>query len=406
MWHLQMLLDDIRLVRMIGIADDIESADGKRILSFEQALDIAEKVFRGDCREYFSERRLDSIPRQLRVSPIGERYSVGHALRDFLEDKKLRGSPAGFNHAMADANAYIVGELSSIPCDELQADQLRTWLHRIGANNMVHSNFARQGHNAPIGHNDGESVRKAKLRANGVFITLKAALNMAWRDGRIENDAAWRRLSPYKNVKKARCRILSKDEVDRLLSVARPDMRKLILGGLYTGCRAGELRELRPSNFNYQSGHLFVHATKTSKSRNIVLSFEAISFFERITHGLGDQHPIFHKNHLQCWPKSAYTMLMRRTSEQAGLDPPVVFQDLRHTYASNLIMAGVSPFVIADQLGHADCTQIIKTYGHVSADFAVEQIRRRSPLVIASASEVARTAKWHRKLSVNANTRG
>jgi len=383
---------------MIGIADDFEAADGKQILSFQQALEIAEKVFQGDYREYFSERRLDSIPRQLRVSPIGDRYTVGHALHDFLADKKVRSSRAGFNHAMADTNAYIVGELSSIPCDELQAEQLRNWLHRIGANNMVQSNFARQGHNAPIGHNDGESVRKAKLRANSVFITLKAALNMAWRDGKIDSDTAWRRLSPYKNVKKARNRILSKDEIDRLLAAARPDLRKLILGGLFTGCRAGELRELRPSNFNYVAGHLFVHATKTSRSRNIVLSYEAISFFERISFGLDDQHPLFHKEHLDCWSKSAYTRFMRQASERAGLSPPVVFQDLRHTYASNLIMAGVSPFVIADQLGHADCTQIIKTYGHVSADFAVEQIRRRSPLVVASPKDVARTAKWHRNL--------
>jgi integrase len=398
-WHLQARSDHGRLTRMIGIADDVEPADGKRVLSFAQALEIAEKVFKGDYQEYFSKRRLDLIPRQLRVSPIGRRYTVGHALQDYLTDKKIRSSRAGFNHSMADSNAYIVGELSSIPCDELQADQLRKWLHRIGVDGEVSSNFARQGHNRPIGHNDGESIRKAKLRANSVLITLKAALNMAWRDGKIENDAAWRRLSPYKNVKKARCRVLSKEEVDRLLAAARPDLRKLILGGLYTGCRAGELRELRPSNFDYESGRLFVHATKTGRSRNVVLSFEAISFFERITHGLGDQHPIFHKDHLQCWPKSAYTRLMRQASGQAELDPPAVFHDLRHTYASNLIMAGVSPFVIADQMGHADCTQIIKTYGHVSADFAVEQIRKRSPLIVASSDAVARTAKWHSKLN-------
>lgn len=188
--------------------------------------------------------------------------------------------------------------------------------------------------------------------------------------------------------------------MDRLLAAAQPDLRKLILGALYTGCRAGELRELRPSNFDYKSGHLFVHATKTSRSRNIVLSYEAISFFERITHGLGDQHQIFHNHHLQCWPKSSYTNAMRQASSDAGLEPLPVLQDLRHTYASNLIMAGVSPFVIADQLGHADCTQIIKTYGHVSAEFAVEQIRRRSPLVVASASEARRTEKWHRKLNI------
>lgn len=95
---------------------------------------------------------------------------------------------------------------------------------------------------------------------------------------------------------------------------------------------------------------------------------------------------------------------MRQASGGAGLNPPADFQDLRHTYASNLIMAGVSPFVISDELGHADCTQIIKTYGHVSADYAVEQIRHRSPLIVASVGEAERTAKWHRKLNMKPKT--
>jgi integrase len=221
---------------------------------------------------------------------------------------------------------------------------------------------------------------------------------MAWRDGKIESDASWRRLSPYRKVKRPRTRIVTADEIGRLLDAAKPDLRKLILGGLYTGCRAGELRELRASNFNYKAGLLFVHGTKTGRSRNIVLSYEAISFFERITHGLGEQHPIFHQHHLKCWSKSGYAFAIRKASSDAAIVPPIVFQNLRHTYASNLIMAGVSPFVIADQLGHADCTQIIKTYGHVSAEFAVDQIRRRSPLIIASAEEVGLTAEWHQKI--------
>lgn len=71
-WRLQVRLEQGRRVRMIGIADDVEPADGKRVPSFSQALEIAEAAFRGDHLEYFAARRLDSIPRQLRVSPIGD----------------------------------------------------------------------------------------------------------------------------------------------------------------------------------------------------------------------------------------------------------------------------------------------------------------------------------------------
>ena len=57
-------------------------------------------------------------------------------------------------------------------------------------------------------------------------------------------------------------------------------------------------------------------------------------------------------------------------------------------------------FLIASELD-TDSTQLIRVYDYTSIDFAVEQIRRRSPLVVASTSDVARTAKWRRKLNPN-----
>lgn len=171
------------------------------------------------------------------------------------------------------------------------------------------------------------------------------------------------------------------------------------MGALLTGCRVGELLALRPSNFNHESGHLFVHASKTGRSRNIVLSYEGISFFERLTHGLGEKDPLFVMSSGRPWSKGGHAMPMRCASLEAGLNPPAIFHDLRHTYASNLIMAGVSVFVVADQLGHADCTQVIKTYGHISSHFATEQLRTLSPIVDSSLAAVRRTAKWHKGLA-------
>lgn len=400
-WFIRSRINAHAVSRAIGRADDIEPADGKTVLTYEQALAEVRRIMAGDPTLFFAIRPTELLPHTLRVCPIGKEYTVGHALADYLEEKRVNGSPGAYRSAAADANAYIVGDLSSFACADLDIKRLRDWFRSLATRPLEASNFVRRAHNQPITFNDGDADRKAKVRANSVLITLKAALNLAWRDGRIESDAQWRRLQPYRGVRKARSRIVSPGEVEALLAAARPDLRKLILGALYTGCRSGELRALRPSNFNYEAGTLFVHATKTSRSRNIVLSYEAIPFFERLVFGLAEKDPIFRMESGRPWSARGYCHLMREASSDANIDPPVIFHELRHTYASRLIMSGVSPFVVADQLGHADCTQIIKTYGHVSAEFAVDQVRKLSPRIEATAAEVRKTERWFKKLKNN-----
>jgi integrase len=380
-WHLKMRIGEVVRSRLIGIADDIEPADGERVLNYSQALKKARHVFTGDTARFFAPERLDLLPHTLRVCPVGTAYTVGHALRDYLEEKRANGSQRGFNSSVADANAYIVGDLTSVPCADLDIKTLKAWFFTLGTLLPDASNFVRRARNQPMIVNDGDADRKAKVRANSVLITLKAALNLAWRDQRIESDASWRRLQPYRGVRKARARILDQAEIAALLDTCPGDLRQLVLASLHTGCRIGELRAMRRSSFNKAAGCLFVHATKTGRSRNIVLSHEAIAFFERMTRGLNENQLVFRTASNLPWTIAGHSARMRKAAAEARLEPPVVFHELRHTYASGLLMAGVSPFVVADQLGHADCTQVIKTYGHVSAAFAIDQIRRLSPQI-------------------------
>src|SRR5690606_22644621 len=100
-------------------------------------------------------------------------------LSDYLEEKRANGSPSAFRSTAADANAYIVGDLSSIPCADLDIKKLRDWFRSLATRPLEASNFVRRARNQPITFNDGDADRKAKVRANCVLITLKAALNLA-----------------------------------------------------------------------------------------------------------------------------------------------------------------------------------------------------------------------------------
>jgi integrase len=57
----------------------------------------------------------------------------------------------------------------------------------------------------------------------------------------------------------------------------------------------------------------------------------------------------------------------------------VTFHELRHTYASGLINAGVPLVFVAKQLGHADTRMCERHYGHIARKDLAAPIERLSP---------------------------
>ena len=44
------------------------------------------------------------------------------------------------------------------------------------------------------------------------------------------------------------------------------------------------------------------------------------------------------------------------------------FHDLRHTFATVLLLGGIHPKVVQEMLGHANISQTMDTYSHVLPD--------------------------------------
>ena len=66
----------------------------------------------------------------------------------------------------------------------------------------------------------------------------------------------------------------------------------------------------------------------------------------------------------------------RAAQEAAGIVQPYRLHDLRHTYATRLVLAGCNPRVLQYVIGHADLSLTMRTYTHVGAADAAAELSR------------------------------
>jgi integrase len=108
-----------------------------------------------------------------------------------------------------------------------------------------------------------------------------------------------------------------------------------------------------------------------------VLNQEGVDFFVEACAGRARDDLIFTRADGSPWIKSAQVYPMTKACAAAGIKPAIGFHQLRHSYASLAIMAGVPPMVVAENLGHRDMKMIMKHYGHLAADYKTQVIRER-----------------------------
>ena len=70
---------------------------------------------------------------------------------------------------------------------------------------------------------------------------------------------------------------------------------------------------------------------------------------------------------------------VKEACEHAGIEPPLDFHALRHTWASLSVMGGMPIRVVARNLGHADTRMVEGHYGHLAPSYVAESVRKHAP---------------------------
>jgi integrase len=351
--------------RDLGLADDHLDADGKTILDFKQAQRLANEWRRDD----------DGEP-----SPGGP-LTVRDALVLYFAYLENEGRPTA--DAQLRANLHILPSLGKEQVDTLKTDRLRRWradLAKLPPRVRQKTDATTPRYRMATEDDEAETQRRRKSTANRVLTILKAALNHAFDEGHVKSNRAWgRRLKPFEDVDAARTRFLSVAEAKRLINACAPDLRNLVMAGLSTGARFGELARLTVADFNVDVATVAVWKSKSGKPRQIYLTDEGAAFFRQLCAGRDGGEVMLRKADGTAWRKSEYSRPVAAAVERAKISPPISFHGLRHSYASLAIMSGTPLQVVARNLGHRDTRMVERHYGHMGESYLKDEIRKGAP---------------------------
>jgi len=342
-------------------ADDFEEANGTTILNFSQA----------------TQKALDMAKLKPAAKTAKGPLTVADVMDGYLEHQRLEGKPTA--DAELRIRTDIVPTLGVVRVDALTTNHLKKWrdaLVKLPAR-LRTPHGQKQRYKAPPETEDALRARRASV--NRTLTVLRAGLNRAFRDGLVHSDVEWRRVKPFQHVDPERDddKFLTVAECQRLIAATDGDDRNLVMAALHSGCRYGELCNLKVKDFYNEC--IVVRKSKTTKTaRDVELSEEAVAFFARLCAGRPAGETMLLRAG-EPWGKSHQARRMKAACTKAGISPPISMHGLRHVYCSLVLQAGTPLLALARNLGHKDTRMVERVYGHLAKKLNRDIIRAGAP---------------------------
>lgn len=163
-------------------------------------------------------------------------------------------------------------------------------------------------------------------------------------------------------------RFLSPEEIGRLLSALGKEENAIAAAALkvllLTGCRREEIAQARWVDLDPERALLKLPRTKSGKVRHVPLSEPAVEAILALPNSDEDSEWIFPGREPGRPIHNLYKPF-KRALREAGLEESIRIHDLRHSFASNAVTAGVSLFQVQTLLGHSSA-QMTQRYAHLA----------------------------------------
>jgi integrase len=234
---------------------------------------------------------------------------------------------------------------------------------------------------------DDNIENKTKRTAMNAIKIVRMALEDAWRDSLISENPAKKLKRLNSNDMTSKRSAFKIEEIKKVLKVANDEWRGIVLVGLYTGQRLGDIVRLTWNQIDLHEGEITFVTSKTDRTVILPIAKPLEDYLLTLNMGDSIDAPVFSNGYRIIMDQGRVGTLSNQFNKilaSAGLveisthrkDPKkhgrsgkrnlnkLSFHSLRHTTTSMLKSAGVGEAVAMDFIGH-DSRAISQQYTHI-----------------------------------------
>jgi len=164
-----------------------------------------------------------------------------------------------------------------------------------------------------------------------------------------------------------RLRFLTIEECRALIDCSAPHLKPIVKVALHTGLRKGEILNLRWEQVDLVHRFILLDMTKNGERREIPIDSTLWNMLNEMPHSIESNYVFTDKD------GDIYKSVRRSFStalKKAGINN-FRFHDMRHTFASHLVMAGVDITTVKELLGHKSLIMTLR-YAHLAPSHTVK----------------------------------
>ena len=202
-----------------------------------------------------------------------------------------------------------------------------------------------------------------KVKFNRLLATLKHMYSLAQKTGHI-NGSPLGNVNDLRFAEQGRIRFLEPKEIQSLLIQCSPRLRSAVTIAVNTGGRRNEVLGLKVEDVNLEREIVSFRSTKSGEPRHVPMNETLKIEVKTLLEGKEADEYLFSNgngHHVKDVKKSFKSALNKAEIED------FTFHDLRHTFASNLVMNGVDLYVVKELLGHSTI-RMTEKYVHLAPD--------------------------------------
>jgi integrase len=348
--------------KRVAEADDFETSDNRRILTFYEAQAAAKRVARGDTG-----------------TPDSKPLTVREALTEYERDLRSRGADGSNARRVL---VHLTGPLAGKPVAQVTARDLKAWRDHLAEKGVKPATINRS--------------------MNGLRASLNAAATL---DHRLNPQIFRQGLKRLPNANRARRMVLA--DVDVLKIVAAAFEEEHALGVLVqvlaeTGCRKSQAVRLRCCDLQADRADPRLLVPTSFKGRGqkerqhvpVPIGVELAALLKAMKDGRDGDAPLLIKPDGTPWHATNKTDVrdpFRAVATRAGFDPDVITSyAMRHSSICRALLAGVPVSVVA-KLHDTSGKEIEAHYAAYILDHA-DDLARRALLRAATATVVPLSA--------------